>query len=490
MNSLLILRYTALAIAIVLPIVAVHWIYKKILKIAKVKNIVDKPNARKLQKAPVPVMGGMAVFFGILLSVAVVCCFVPDAVKLLPIMLGAGVMLYTGMMDDILALTPLTRLNIEIGVMLLLIFGGNTCVDTMHGMLGIWEFSWWIAVPLTVFAGVGIINAVNMIDGVNGLSSGMCMVICTIFACLFWWLRDIPNAILAASSAAALLPFLVHNVMGVRSKMFIGDCGTMTMGVLMTWFIMKLMSSTGPAIHVNTNLVPMAIWAKNQVCWPAVLLAIMCVPVGDTLRVMTMRMVHGYSPFQADRTHLHHVILKYGNSHSVTAVTEILISVVVSGIWLISWYLGAVQWVQLAVVISSTAIFVMGLYFLLERADRLNTGLAFRIRRMLSSARQGESSWWMRTVRWLDYGAYTDYLLYQRWNCNKTSFTDEEKDLARVINFLQCRSRVMFGDIVTETGFDADYVESLLASLEKKNMLATVLRTSDGKYHSVKLIKF
>ena len=170
--------YIPIFIATIVAFAAVNWVYFKILKIAFDKNLVDNPDARKLQKSPVPVMGGMAVYFGVLMGVlsgAVLHAIVkdPSTTHLLSVMCSMSVMLYVGAMDDILGLTPLSRLVIEVLTMLGLIYASGMCLDTFRGMWGIYEFSWWLAVPLTVFAGVGIINAVNMIDGVNGLSSGL-----------------------------------------------------------------------------------------------------------------------------------------------------------------------------------------------------------------------------------------------------------------------------------------------------------------------------
>lgn len=94
---------------------------------------------------------------------------------LAPIILGIFVMLYTGCLDDIVGLKPKPRLIIEVGTIIGLILSTGLCIDSFQGLWGIYDFSWFLAIPLTVFAGVGIINAVNMIDGVNGLSSGLCI---------------------------------------------------------------------------------------------------------------------------------------------------------------------------------------------------------------------------------------------------------------------------------------------------------------------------
>lgn len=104
------------------------------------------------------------------------------------------VMLYVGALDDIRGLSSLSRLVIESLTMVGLIYAGGGCIDTFHGLWGIGSFSWWIAVPLTIFVGVGIINAVNMIDGVNGLSSTLCLLSSGLYGIVFLKSGDVANA--------------------------------------------------------------------------------------------------------------------------------------------------------------------------------------------------------------------------------------------------------------------------------------------------------
>ena len=120
-------------IAFVISILMSGWIHPIIVRIAKLKNIVDNPDARKLQREPVPVLGGMAVFFGIVFGLGSMVPFV-DAAKLLVLITAAMAMLYTGTMDDILNLSPMMRVMIEVLVMLILILIGGYYIDDFHGL--------------------------------------------------------------------------------------------------------------------------------------------------------------------------------------------------------------------------------------------------------------------------------------------------------------------------------------------------------------------
>lgn len=405
--------YTLISILVpaLSALLAVRWIYFKILKLAKEKGLVDNPDARKLQKFPVPVLGGLAVFFGVTFGMLTGCAlyytFNEDitgqateftSTRLIQVMLAMSVMLYTGSLDDILGLSPRTRFVIEILVIFGVVLSSGACMDSLHGLWGVHDFSWWMAVPLTVFAGVGIINAVNMVDGVNGLSSGLCITCSALFGVVFLYIGDIANAILAFTMVASLLPFFVHNVFGDKSRMFIGDAGTMIMGILMTWFVICIISSGGYASLIF-----------DDVCIVAMVLAFMSVPVADTLRVMTMRVFKGKSPFSPDKTHLHHAFVAMGVSHSITALSIILINLAVVGTWYVAVKTGASLECQLYSVIIVAAILVWGSYIFLEHESRSSSRKAQWLRNFSIRTHLGRKEWWQRFTYFLDAPEFDEH---------------------------------------------------------------------------------
>ena len=117
----------------IVALASVFWIYFRILKIAKEKHLVDNPDARKLQKEPVPVMGGIAVFFG-LVSAVLVGCILTDCSPLLPVLMAMVVLLYMGAMDDLVGMSQLGRVLAEVLVLLGMIFAAGKCVDSLHGL--------------------------------------------------------------------------------------------------------------------------------------------------------------------------------------------------------------------------------------------------------------------------------------------------------------------------------------------------------------------
>lgn len=369
----------------VVALIAVILVHSRILRIARARDLTDKPGERKHQRHPVPMLGGIAVFFGVICGLGMASSMA-DLTLIFPIVMMMAVMLYVGALDDLTGLSPVFRIVIEILAVLVLIYGSGMCIDNFNGLWGIYQIPWSIAVPLTVFAGVGIINSINMIDGINGLSSGLCIACSLYFGANYFHLDDIPNSVVAFTMAFSLMPFLVHNVFGSKSRMFIGDAGTMMMGILLTWFVIRYLSYYGIERGLPGGLCPIA----NS-------LGILSVPIFDTLRVMCMRMLQGRSPFSPDRTHLHHAFVDCGFSHALTAVSEILISLVIFLISNILYLLDCSAEVQLYFVILSSVIFVWGTYFILLR---LKNNRAFKFFALHTHFER--KGWWLVYQNWLD----------------------------------------------------------------------------------------
>ncbi len=357
-------------VPLVVALLAVGWVHPRLVRIAAMKMIVDNPDARKLQKEPIPILGGVAVMFGAVLGISCTAVF-PETVfndTIVLIIAVMMVMLYTGTMDDILELTPRLRFLIEIMSVCALIFVGGFRLDDLHGLWGVSVLPDWVAVPLTVFACVGIINAMNLIDGVDGLSSGFCITACAIFSAVFFKAGDMMMFILSMALIGALIPFFMHNVFGERSKMFIGDGGTLVMGAVMSIFVVRVLGVGSPVAQF---------WDQSHAGMSAVAftLAVLCVPVFDTLRVMVTRMLQGRSPFHPDKTHLHHMFIDLGFSHVGTTFSIILLNLTVVAVWWASVSMGCSLDVQLYVVILFGSLFTIFLYPAVAAAKRRNAPL-------------------------------------------------------------------------------------------------------------------
>ena len=331
--------------------IATNWVHPKILKIAILKNLVDNPDERKLQRRPIPVMGGIAVFFGIVagLCSSQITFFSPAVFVLIAAM---TIMLYVGTIDDILDLSPYTRFLIEIAVVAFIMLVNNNGINCFWGLWGLDVIPMWIAAPLTIFAAVGIINAINLIDGVNGLTSGFCFMASVMFAIMFYISGNTTMMILATSAAGAIIPFFLHNVFGYNTRMFIGDGGTLVIGTMMSMFVINILKDTSlsaPFAQEGMGLIPFT-------------LSVLAVPVFDTLRVMSARIIRGNSPFNPDKTHLHHLFIELGFSHIGTTVSILSLNFLVIVAWFVAYKMGASVDVQLYIVLALSILITFVFY--------------------------------------------------------------------------------------------------------------------------------
>lgn len=342
-------------LSFIVAAMAVFVVHPTLVKIAHLKSIVDNPDARKLNKVPVPVLGGVGVFFGIMFSLSVAGYYVEGMNIQFELIIAMLIMLYTGVGDDILQLSPRLRFALQIFVVCLMMFLGGIYIDDFHGLWGIGRLPWYIAVTLTIFSCVGIINSINLIDGVDGLCSGYGVFASLAFAFCFLRMGDVSYAILAFAVAGAIFPFMLHNMFGERYKMFLGDGGSLVLGFICSLYVMRVIQSGYEVVSESTI---------------SLTLAVLAIPVFDTLRVMTARIIAKRSPFSPDKTHLHHMFIRLGYSHVITALNVIFLNGLVVLIWHLCNKLQLSGEMQLYVVIASGLLFTTGLYYTVEYFEK------------------------------------------------------------------------------------------------------------------------
>ena len=344
---------TLIAIIVSLVALLVSTIaFPQVLRFAKRHNIVDNPNARKLQRIPIPVLGGTVVFMGIIAGSVLLSFFLERPVMIWGLV-TMFIMLIVGTWDDMKDISALLRLIIEIGVVSAFMFLTGYYIDDFHGLWGVNELSPVIAIPFSIFVGVGVINAVNLIDGVDGYSSGYGIMACGCFALMFSSVWTPSVLCMTLVLMASLIPFFLHNVFGVKSKMFIGDGGTLMLGMAMVVLSFYSISSKGPCAQLAE---------KDGAGLAAFCLAVLCIPVFDTLRVMTARILRGKSPFSPDKTHLHHLFIDMGFSHLGAAAFIIFINFLVVLTWYMMWKLGVSIEVQTYAVVLIGLLVTSGFY--------------------------------------------------------------------------------------------------------------------------------
>ena len=359
-------------------------IYPFVLRYAIRHNIVDNPNARKLQRTPVPVLGGVAVFTGVLPTVVATGIFFNDFLTTAVNLCSITVMLAIGVWDDRRDISATFRFIVEILVVFLMMLAAGCSIDDFHGLWGIHGVPWFISWPLSIIAGVGIINAINLIDGVNGYSSGYGIISCFLFAVFFFHCGMVTLACLALIGAGALIPFFLHNVFGGKSKMFIGDGGTLMMGTAIAFFVASCLSSGSPTRNLeeqNFGLI-------------AFTLAVLNIPVFDTLRVMSVRIARGLSPFHPDKTHLHHLFIDMGFSHSGTTMAILSMNILTVAIWFLSWKLGASINLQTYIVVALGILDTFVFYKFMRMQAARDSGIYRFMLRLGKHSHIGHTRFW------------------------------------------------------------------------------------------------
>lgn len=332
-------------------------VFPSIVKMATTRHMMDDPDSRKLQQQPVPVLGGLAVFFGIVVGAGITSMFF-NSYALFTCIITLTMMMYVGMMDDMIGLSPITRLIIEVCMVGFIVYMDKTSINDLHGLFGVGKLPVYVSLPLCAVSCVGIINAINLIDGVDGLSSAFCIFACLCFGFVFCASFDGTMAVMASLAAGALVPFFFHNVFGQTSKMYIGDSGTLMMGMLMSIFCMRMIDNTSLAQYNHPRLGVVAF------C-----LSVLSVPVFDTIRVMLGRIMKGISPFQADRSHLHHLFIELGFSHIGTTVAVVTLDAVNVFCWLIAYLMGGDATVQFIVVVFVGLANTVGFHYVVRRMN-------------------------------------------------------------------------------------------------------------------------
>lgn len=286
-----------------------------IIRVSVSKHLYDMPNSRKVSKASIPTLGGIAIFAAFVLS-TVIATSSYQFKELTYIIASLIILLFIGLKDDLMDLSARKKLVFQILASLLLIILGDIRLTNLQGALGIFEINYPTSVVFTLFVMVAVINAFNLLDGIDGLASGISIVISVVFGSWFLLAGHPEYGIMAFCLAGSLSSFFVYNVYGKRNKIFMGDSGSLILGLLMVVMAVKF-------IGFNTNYT--GAWAIRNA--PVVAVGILIVPIIDTLRVFFIRISENRSPFSPDMNHIHHTIIRLGNSHLRSSLVLILANI-------------------------------------------------------------------------------------------------------------------------------------------------------------------
>ncbi len=287
-----------------------------ILEIAYKKNLFDVPDERKVHKREIPSLGGLGIFIGVLITFII---WSPNesliAGEYKYVLTSYMILFFMGLKDDLIVMEALPKLAIQIFIAGLITYGGLR-ITSLYGLLGIYELNIYISYALSMFFIVGITNAFNLIDGIDGLAGGLGGINCLTFGGLMYVYEQYDYAILAFAIGGSLLAFLRYNFSSYPTKIFMGDTGSLLLGLSVA-----ILSITFMNIGSNTEKL-------NVISPPIVVLGIILIPVTDTLRVMVIRILEGRSPFSPDRNHIHHQFLASGVTHKMASIALYFVNIV------------------------------------------------------------------------------------------------------------------------------------------------------------------
>ena len=286
-----------------------------ILDFCKRKRLYDIPNERKIHKNATPRLGGISFFPSMLTAFIIVLLFTPIVEQnTLPVniwsavfLMGLVVIYIIGIVDDLVGLKATSKFLVQIATACLLPFVG-LYINNLYGLFGIHEIPYWIGVPLTVFIIVFIDNAINLIDGIDGLAAGLSLLALAGFLAYFMYhgVYVYTYSIIIAGMMGALTAFAYFNLFGKaerNTKIFMGDSGSLSLGFTLGFLATKC------AVD-NTNIWPTR---PEAIIVP---LTLLFVPTADVVRVTLFRLRHHKSLFDADKNHIHHKLMRTGmNQH-------------------------------------------------------------------------------------------------------------------------------------------------------------------------------
>lgn len=286
----------------------------KIVEVARIKYLFDIPNSRSASKQVVPRLGGIAILVGFLLGFI----FSSGNLIISPVkylLAAMFIMFLIGLKDDLIGLSAKKKLYFQIAVAGLLVFLGSYRITDLHGIFGLNEINFISGALLSIISIVGLINAINLTDGIDGLAGGIGLLASIVYGYLFMRCDDYVYALLCLSLAGSLIAFLIYNIFGKTNKIFMGDSGSLILGTILAIL----------TIHFNeSDLISNQSFSDA----PAISLAIIIVPVIDTIRVFAIRLSQGKSPFSPDMNHIHHHLLRMTKNH----LNSSLIILVVNGL--------------------------------------------------------------------------------------------------------------------------------------------------------------
>lgn len=336
-----------------------------IIDVAEYKNYVDNPNGRSSHNRIIPTLGGVSFFVALILAFFFLNRWDVSNLSIY-IIPGLTILFLTGLKDDIVVLSPASKLSAQVIASVFLLSNSVMQIKGLNGFLGIGEIPLIFAFPICVFIMITIINAYNLIDGIDGLASTIGGIISIVYAVIFYYLGLHYFAFLCIIVLAMLLAFLRYNL-SYKKKIFMGDTGSLIIGFMISIFTIRFLSITPEKLDA------LPFHLDNI---PFIVMAVLIVPLFDLARVFTIRLFNKKNPFKPDRKHAHHILIDLGLSHKQTSLIMGLFNLIFIFLFVI---LGT-NFGNITLIIIFSVI-VLSLFYIFYRLDFSFSNLKKRISR-------------------------------------------------------------------------------------------------------------
>lgn len=298
---------------------------------ANIYRIADNPGEHKQHSKSTPFVGGVGVFVSLCAALVVLIIFYPEQMQKWLVLGSCSVILFSvGFVDDIVRLSYKPRLIIQLIVALMMVLAGGVVLHDLGELLPVQLGP--LEVIFTVFATIGVFNAINMIDGIDGLSGSLSLVSMLLLGIVTYAPGSMPYFILIVAITGGLIGFLYFNLRHLaqsHARVFLGNNGSMLIGLLFAWLLVDISQGGSPAIRPVT-----AIW-------------LLSIPLIDAVGIIHRRIYMGVSPFKPDRNHLHHILLRAGYRTEEVVFSLVFVHLLLGTIGLIGLHLAIPDFILL-----------------------------------------------------------------------------------------------------------------------------------------------
>ena len=284
----------------------------KLIHFAHKLELLDNGGDRASHQGSTPFFGGIAIFVGVICSLL----FWSDIENIQFILVSIFIVFIVGLIDDLRQITAFKKLIGQIMATLVLIFLGDLEIDSMHGVLGVYDLPFWASLPFTIFVVIVITNGFNLIDGIDGLAGGIGLISSLSFGAIALMMEQTDMALIAFTLSGALLGFLKFNTFPAR--IFMGDTGSLVVGMILSVLAINcikygLVTETHSLPHIG----------------PLLAISLLAIPLFDSLRVFVVRAIKRTGTLTAARDHVHHALIDLGAGHKYTSFLLYIVAVII-----------------------------------------------------------------------------------------------------------------------------------------------------------------